>query len=366
MICPRCHALNPDEARFCEGCGGALVIAAATARACPSCGRGNDAGAAFCGHCGARFESAAPAAKTCAECGTTNKSNARFCGHCGITFDAPPKAAAAPGAEAPTAPDPAPPIPVAPISAAAPAARAERPAEAVPATPALGTIGTMGHAPPGSGPPVQRARSARSLAIAVVVVAAILAAGAAAYFFYFKDRMASGPASSPAIATGERVTVYATRLTRIRDAATSAGSNIVGNLNRGDAVSGTWTIGADSTTRWLKVTREGQADVYVWGMNLSPQPRRPIERYIDAKQSVTTGTSVHAEPDMGAPYVDTLTQGAVVTVTGIVRSDAGEQWAEIALRGGGVGYVKNDALGTALTPGFDVAPSPAPLPFAVP
>lgn len=340
MICPRCHALNPDEARFCESCGGALATAAAAAntKACLSCGQANEAAAAFCGHCGARMEAAPPASKTCTECGAVNKPNARFCGNCGITFDAPPKPPAAASVfEAQSAPESASPVP--PI----PEARAERSAESESVAPALGTIGAIGHAPPGA-PPAQPVRSSRSLVIAIAAVVAILALGAGAYFFYFKDRVASGPANLPAAAVGESATVYATRLTRMRDAPTSAGSTIVGNLNRGDAVSGVWIVGADGTTRWLKVAREGQSDVYVWGVNLSPQPRPRLERLIGAEQSVITGTSIHAEPGTGAPYVDTLTQGTVVTAMGLVRNDAGELWVEIALRGGGVGYVPPNAL----------------------
>ena len=46
LDCPRCQFDNPDDNRFCEGCG-------------------------------------APLDKTCSACGQTNRPSARFCGGCG-------------------------------------------------------------------------------------------------------------------------------------------------------------------------------------------------------------------------------------------------------------------------------------------
>ncbi len=49
MKCDNCSHLNPEEARFCQNCGAALM------HACSHCGTANAIGAKFCKHCGARL-----------------------------------------------------------------------------------------------------------------------------------------------------------------------------------------------------------------------------------------------------------------------------------------------------------------------
>jgi len=51
--CVRCDIESPDDARFCDGCGGAL------ARACPACHAAARAGARFCSQCGTALETPA-------------------------------------------------------------------------------------------------------------------------------------------------------------------------------------------------------------------------------------------------------------------------------------------------------------------
>ncbi|HEV3348424.1 MAG TPA: zinc-ribbon domain-containing protein, partial [Methylomirabilota bacterium] len=54
MNCPRCHAENRPDRRFCGGCGFPF------ASRCPACGFANEAAERFCGGCGAAL-AAAPA-----------------------------------------------------------------------------------------------------------------------------------------------------------------------------------------------------------------------------------------------------------------------------------------------------------------
>jgi membrane protease subunit (stomatin/prohibitin family) len=58
--CPHCNALNPESAKFCGGCGQALVVAAPPPQgamvACPQCGTQNPEGAKFCSNCGHNFQ----------------------------------------------------------------------------------------------------------------------------------------------------------------------------------------------------------------------------------------------------------------------------------------------------------------------
>ena len=55
MLCPRCQFENPDDNRFCEGCGGPL------AKQCSNCGHPNRPRAQFCGGCGAALAPTPPA-----------------------------------------------------------------------------------------------------------------------------------------------------------------------------------------------------------------------------------------------------------------------------------------------------------------
>jgi membrane protease subunit (stomatin/prohibitin family) len=53
--CPNCHALNAENAKFCNSCGQTLSPAPAPAgatMACPKCGTQNAANAKFCTNCG--------------------------------------------------------------------------------------------------------------------------------------------------------------------------------------------------------------------------------------------------------------------------------------------------------------------------
>ena len=47
--CPKCHADNDADAKFCDECGAALSVA------CASCGKANDADAKFCDGCGQKL-----------------------------------------------------------------------------------------------------------------------------------------------------------------------------------------------------------------------------------------------------------------------------------------------------------------------
>src|SRR5689334_11833616 len=46
MVCGACGTENPPGARFCNGCGAALIAA------CPECGHGNPPASRFCNACG--------------------------------------------------------------------------------------------------------------------------------------------------------------------------------------------------------------------------------------------------------------------------------------------------------------------------
>ena len=64
MECPRCHAENRPDARFCGHCGEALALpdemATSEATICPHCGSPVTSGAVFCGRCGTPVSSEFP------------------------------------------------------------------------------------------------------------------------------------------------------------------------------------------------------------------------------------------------------------------------------------------------------------------
>lgn len=79
LLCPKCGASNTVGAKFCNSCGGKLIVDTVP---CPKCGTGVNAEAKFCPECGTSMK----ATKKCPKCGTESAANAKFCGECGTTF----------------------------------------------------------------------------------------------------------------------------------------------------------------------------------------------------------------------------------------------------------------------------------------
>lgn len=137
----------------------------------------------------------------------------------------------------------------------------------------------------------------------------------------------------------QAATYHVTRSVRMRDQPTAEGSEVLASLERGQAVQGVYVIGADGTTPWLRTNREG-ADAYVWGKNLSTQPRPVLQSVIGQTWTVSQRTAIHSEVEASSTLLDTLQPGVLIAVVGAV---AGGQ-LEIAMRGGGVGYVPRSAV----------------------
>ena len=86
--CPKCHAANPDTAKFCASCGTSL---APPTVACANCEASNPPNARFCANCG---QALGPQPVHCPSCGTEAGPGVRFCPSCGTAI-APPSAASA-------------------------------------------------------------------------------------------------------------------------------------------------------------------------------------------------------------------------------------------------------------------------------
>lgn len=73
--CPKCNAINPQNAKFCGSCGGQMVV---PKMACPACNEQIKADSKFCPSCGANLQQV-----NCKQCGTPLKPGAKFCPECG-------------------------------------------------------------------------------------------------------------------------------------------------------------------------------------------------------------------------------------------------------------------------------------------
>jgi membrane protease subunit (stomatin/prohibitin family) len=77
ILCPKCGAQNPPQAKFCGECGSKLVVATIP---CPQCGEKVPENAKFCPNCGASMSGPR---KKCPNCGAELAANAKFCPECG-------------------------------------------------------------------------------------------------------------------------------------------------------------------------------------------------------------------------------------------------------------------------------------------
>jgi uncharacterized protein YgiM (DUF1202 family) len=182
----------------------------------------------------------------------------------------------------------------------------------------------------------------RPIVFVPTVLVALIVMGLIA-FFVLRHRAA--PAAP--------VTEFATRLVRVRSATEVAGSSILGDLQRGDTVTGTWVTAADGQTRWLKIRWGSQGDGYVWSRNLSDRPRPILTSFGAGAQVAQAGSLVYPEPDIHTAPLQNLAPGDIATTIG-ATSDG---WTEVALKGGGVGYVRADAFQTPPVPSSAMTPT---------
>jgi hypothetical protein len=149
---------------------------------------------------------------------------------------------------------------------------------------------------------------------------------------------------------GQAKTLYVNRLLHLRSAPGATGSAVLGDLHRGDTVTGIVITGSDGVTQWLKISGNGQPDRFVWAKNLSPTPRPPLSSNTEADLLLANQAAAMAEPNSAAPVIETEAAGATVHETGEVAGG----WYEIELARGGVGYV----LKSSVQPAPSAAPGP--------
>jgi hypothetical protein len=151
---------------------------------------------------------------------------------------------------------------------------------------------------------------------------------------------------------GAAVTQYATRSAPIETAPDSAAASAVGDVARGDSLTGAWVLGADGKTRWLKV-RQGTSTGFVSADDLSDRARPTLATGAAGARPVQSSGVVYPEPDASTTVVDSVSPGDVLTVNG----QTADGWSEVTLKSGAIGYVR---------PAVFEAPSAPPAPQITP
>lgn len=268
--------------------------------------------------------------KFCTSCGTANTPDARFCAKCGSAIP-PDSDDSTPGVESgpakayrpivpPSAPDPVDTGPVFYESAEIP----------------------IDEAPP------------RNWVVIGAVIGALLVIGALYFWLFVADDMGEAAGGSygnsvEAGATVEPKQMFAMTEANIRDKPTTVGSNVLGKMPRGSAVTGVVKLGEDGISDWLELA-DGKGFVGV--VNLSDTEPPEIVKALNDKIWTTDGPiEIWSQPNSASTLIDRVSEGAKLTLAGLTTND----YIEIKLSRGGVGYIADGAAILARAGGKPIA-----------
>jgi hypothetical protein len=286
-------------------------------------------------------------AKFCISCGAALNEGARFCGECGAPVPsgngtspgAEPEPVAAPEADLPaeTAPPPPPMAYEPPVAPPPPTA---------PIEPEVGEdIYSAIDEPEKSGPNWLLIGGGAGIMLLLLLY----------YLLFLRDDMGTSledrvkPAAQTKTEEAQLVQLYAMTEANIRDAATAQGSTILGKLARGSAVSGKVIMGEDGTSEWLELP-DGKG--FVATVNLAEtKPPQITKQLGDKKWTADKAIEIWSQPDSGGTLVDRVAAGTVLTLAGLTAND----YIEIKLKKGGVGYIADGARIIALANGKPIA-----------
>ena len=131
---------------------------------------------------------------------------------------------------------------------------------------------------------------------------------------------------------GETAVYYVIRNAKLRNKPTTQGSTVLGELKRGTQIEGMMEMAADGKTQWFKIKDTGQ---YVAGVNLSDVMPPALTLALGKTMTLDEQTEIRALPLDSATTLDTVGAGVKVEAVGVTNG-----WIEIALKKGGVGYIK--------------------------
>lgn len=262
----------------------------------------------------------------CKACDAPLQSGAAFCSKCGTPVaDAP-----AMGADRPQVSEEAVALPI-----AGPAAMPSSIADA-----AAGETAPPG--PADNGAAEIPARNTNWLliggAIGTLLVISLI------YFMLFvRDDLENSPNSGAANAgteeiAGQQKQLFAMTEANIRDKPTTVGSVILGKMPRGSAVTGRLVNGSDDpASNWLELA-DGKG--YISAVNLSDaKPPELVKLLNDKVWTADVDIDIWKAPDSTSELVTRANSGTKLTLSGLTAND----FIEVKLKSGGVGYIANAA-----------------------
>jgi hypothetical protein len=135
----------------------------------------------------------------------------------------------------------------------------------------------------------------------------------------------------------------------IRDRATTVGSQILGKLPRGSAVTGVVKLGMDGSSEWLELS-DGKGFIAV--INLAEfQPPEITKPLNDRVWTADGALDIWLQPDTASGLLERVSTGTRLTLAGLTAND----FIEVKLGKGGVGYLADGAAILARLGGKPVA-----------
>lgn len=261
----------------------------------------------------------------CTSCGAANPPNARYCSKCGAMLGAvdQPSAEAASSADAPLA------------------------------SPTVGGLeGTLNTEKVQT---ISRSHTKkRRWFLPAAVVGGALVVGALYFWLFILDDLGSTPGqkTTPGTTVGatlEPKQLFAMTEANIRDRATTVGSQILGKLPRGSAVTGVVKLGMDGSSEWLELS-DGKGFIAV--INLAEfQPPEITKPLNDRVWTADGALDIWLQPDTASGLLERVSTGTRLTLAGLTSND----FIEVKLGKGGVGYLADGAAILARLGGKPVA-----------
>jgi hypothetical protein len=189
----------------------------------------------------------------------------------------------------------------------------------------------------------------RTSKILAGLAAGLLLGLAVLYYFIFihDDVSTSGgtPTSSAPVQSApavQTVSLYAVTKANIRDKPTTTGSTIVGTLPRGSIAEGSLILGENGSDNWLKLS-DGSG--FISAVNLSEEARPKLVKELgDKVWKSDQAADIWSAPSSSSELLDRVGKDAPLTLVGLTEND----YIEIKLRSGGVGYIAGGARIIAL------------------
>jgi hypothetical protein len=105
-------------------------------------------------------------------------------------------------------------------------------------------------------------------------------------------------------------------------------------------MTGLWVHSA--TSDWLRIVGGPNDGRFVWGRNLSKAPPPPLVTIVNSYEVLTRAATILSAPDASSQALLAVNAGTRVNVVGTISNE----WSEIAMKRGGVGYLPPEAFKT--------------------